>query len=221
MLVNEMFSSIEGEGIRQGYLCSFVRFYGCPLNCSYCDSRYACTGGDYREMNVQDIVSWLDEAGIRMVTLTGGEPMAQHDIGILVDELLGRQYKINIETSGHCDYTAVWDRDFRLKHFHDLFMTVDYKSPSSGMERMMCKNCFTGLMDWDVLKFVVGSVKDLDTMTDVIREYRPKCHIFASPVFGKISPAEIVDYLKSRRLESVRIQLQLHKYIWDPAVRGV
>ncbi len=221
MLVNEMFTSIEGEGIRQGYLCNFVRFYGCPLHCSYCDTRYSCEGGEYQSMNIADILSWLNNTGIRMVTLTGGEPLVQNSIRELVHELVTSEYTVNIETSGYCDYSAVWDHDYRMEQGKKLFLTVDYKSPSSGMESKMKINCFTHLENWDVLKFVVGSAEDLDTMSRVIRFYNPDCHIFVSPVFGRISPAEIVDYLKNSGMSQVRLQLQLHKYVWDPSVRGV
>ena len=221
MRVSEIFTSIEGEGIRQGFACTFVRLYGCPLRCSYCDTRYACEGGSFSLMSPGDIAARVKEAGAGMVTLTGGEPLAADGIGELVNRLLAEGFRLNIETSGHVDYTALFPDEFRRRHRDALLLTVDWKSPSSGMQKMMNRECFRHLQMQDVLKFVVSDESDLDDMRRMIGTFRPECHLFVGAVFGRIEPREIAEYLIRHNLGRVRLQLQMHKYIWDPAARGV
>lgn len=221
MLVNEIFSSIEGEGLRQGMLCSFVRFYGCKLHCSYCDTRYACENNSYINMTPLEILSKLDSFNVPHVTITGGEPLQQNEIDVFVNLLLSRGYKINIETNGNIDYTKFWSNSFRNNNRDQFFLTVDYKGPSSLMEKMMNEQCFLNLQSQDVLKFVVSDLTDLEKMREIIEKYDPLSNIFVSSVFTKIQPSVIVEYLQKYNLSKVRIQLQIHKYIWDPSLRGV
>jgi len=221
MLVNEIFSSIEGEGIRQGMLCSFVRFYGCKLHCSYCDTHYACEDNSYINMTPLEIISKLDSFNVPYVTITGGEPLQQNEIDVFVNLLLSRGYKINIETNGNIDYTQFWSNSFRNNNRDQFFLTVDYKGPSSLMEKMMNEQCFLNLQSQDVLKFVVSDLTDLEKMREIIEKYDPLSNIFVSSVFTKIQPSVIVEYLQKYNLSKVRIQLQIHKYIWDPSLRGV
>lgn len=221
MLVNEIFTSIEGEGIRQGFVCTFVRLYGCPLRCSYCDTRYACEGGCFSRMSVGDIIARVKQAGAGMVTLTGGEPLAAGGICDLVSGLLAEGLHVNIETSGHVDFTALFSDEYRARHRDSLLFTVDWKSPSSGMQKMMNEECFRHLQKQDVLKFVVSDEDDLDDMRRMIGTFRPECHLFVGAVFGRIEPRIIAEYLIRHRIGQVRLQLQMHKYVWDPAARGV
>ncbi len=221
MKVNEIFSSIEGEGIRQGFLCTFVRFYGCRLHCSYCDTRYACEGGEYEQMSVAQVIQRVESLGNRRLTLTGGEPLLQSQLSELVQQLLTKGFAVNIETSGSVDYSLLWD-DAQREHWGDrLILTVDSKSPSSGMKNLMKEQCLINLKPWDVLKFVVGTTEDLADMLQVLSTYHPKSHIFVGAVFDQISPMEIVEFLQKHHLQQVRLQLQIHKYIWDPDARGV
>lgn len=215
MIVNEIFCSIEGEGKRAGYPCVFVRFAGCNLKCSYCDTSYAQDANEGKEMSVKEIADKVQSFGFNKVTLTGGEPLLQEDIGELVTELISRGMQVNIETNGSI---AIDHMNFRS---NCLFYTVDYKCLSSGMSHMMNSEAFSKLHREDVLKFVVGSKEDMEEALRVINIYNPRCHIFFSPVFGKIEPVEIVDFIKSHYLKNVRVQLQLHKFIWDPQERGV
>ena len=208
MKVNEIFVSIEGEGKRAGELATFIRLTGCNLRCSYCDTAYAFEEGT--EMSVPDILKQVPE-GIPNVTLTGGEPLCQEP-----HELLGalRHHMVNIETNGSVDLAP-------YRKYSNVFFTVDYKCPTSGMESRMLEQNFLHLRPGDVLKFVVGSTGDLETAFDFCREYRPDCQIYISPVFGKIEPAEIVDFMKEKNTVHWRLQLQLHKFIWNPEQRGV
>lgn len=221
LLVNEIFQSIEGEGIRQGLPSTFVRFYGCNLHCSYCDTRYACEGNSFMKMSISDIVAEASKAKVKAVTLTGGEPLRQKYIPELVDALINIGHEINIETNGSVDYSEIFPADVRDKYGNRLFFTVDRKSPGSGMENMMNPKCFELLRPYDVLKFVVGDICDLEAAEAFIRKLGPICHIYLSPVFGKIQPAEIVNFMHKRDLSFVRIQVQLHRIIWDPSARGV
>ncbi len=206
LIVNEIFDSIDGEGKTAGQLATFIRLCGCNLRCSYCDTTYAFTEGS--EMTVADIVR---RVSYPHVTLTGGEPLCQ-DIGWLLQALQDRS--VNIETNGSMDITPY----FVYPH---VWFTVDYKSLSSQMaDHMLAKN-FSALRSQDVLKFVVGSEDDLQQAWEVCRTYRPPCPIYVGPVYGQIEAAQIVEFMKTHQLTSWKLQLQLHKYIWDPNQRGV
>lgn len=215
MRVVEIFSSIEGEGKRAGYPCVFVRFAGCNLRCSYCDTAYAQKPEMGEEMSIEDIVDKVDSFGYSRVTLTGGEPLLQEDIYNLIDKLVDLRKEVNVETNG----------SLGIVHYFEgaasPFYTVDYKCLSSGMSKNMNPEVFRSLGRYDVLKFVVGSEEDMQDALRVLNVYKPKCEVFFSPVFGKIEPKEIVEFIKSHYMDGVRIQLQLHKFIWDPNKRGV
>jgi len=214
MLVNEIFSSIEGEGIRTGYPATFIRLYGCNLNCSYCDTRYSCEGHDGTEMNVSEVIEKAKEAGVKKITLTGGEPLIHKNVEELVDELVNEGFEVNIETNGSVDIYPYTKKE-------NVIITMDYKLISSGMNDKMNERNFKYLRPQDVLKFVVGNKQDLDVMKEILEVHKPNCNIFVSPVFEQIEPVEIVDYIKENKLNDCRVQLQLHKIIWDPEERGV
>ena len=214
MLVNEIFSSIEGEGIRTGYPATFIRLYGCNLNCSYCDTRYSCEGHDGTEMNVSEVIEKAKEAGVKKITLTGGEPLIHKNVEELVDELVNEGFEVNIETNGSVDIYPYTKKE-------NVIITMDYKLISSGMNDKMNERNFKYLRPQDVLKFVVGNKQDLDVMKEILEVHKPNCNIFVSPVFEQIEPVEIVDYIKENKLNDCRVQLQLHKIIWEPEERGV
>ncbi len=226
--VSEIFSSIEGEGIRAGYIATFIRLIGCNLRCSYCDSMYAVEprGNDYRILTIDEIVRTCSAIGNTRVTLTGGEPLLNQEKSMkLIDALLIAGFDINIETNGAIDLQDYYNK---YDNGEDVLFTIDYKCKSSGQNKF---NIITNLTDvsWYsniVLKFVVGSKIDLQEMKDFLDKYDINLHnnsypIFVSPVFGKITPEEIVNYLKKNKIECVRLQLQMHKFIWEPMKRGV
>lgn len=212
--VSEIFSSIDGEGIRAGYPVTFIRLHGCPLSCSYCDSTYATEGDDYTLMSMEEIINVVYNKGLFRVTLTGGEPLNNEFAYDLVLELRNRGYEVNIETNGSFPID-------RFSHLNNTIITMDYKCYSSGMTDKMDVDNFMYLRRQDVLKFVVGDINDLNQMRDILNQYRIYCNVFVSPVFGKIDPKDIVTYLLDNNLENVRLQLQMHKIIWDPNMRGV
>lgn len=214
MKVVEIFKSIDGEGKRAGLPTTFIRLFGCNLNCSYCDTRYGCEGEGYSIMSIPQIVSAVERGGIHSVTITGGEPLVHPGINKLVDILLEKGYWVNIETNGS-QYIGKFPASSLL------FFTMDYKCPSSGMENHMDCHNFRLLFKNDVLKFVVGSQEDLNKALQVIEKYNPQAQIYFSPVFGEIEPKEIVDYLLKHKMYDCKVQIQLHKIIWNPNERGV
>lgn len=216
MLVNEIFRSIEGEGIRAGYPAIFIRLFGCNLGCSYCDTKYSCSGVDYVEKSVDDIVAECQKyPDITRITLTGGEPLIHKDIRLLVYELMAKGYEVNIETNGSIDIEP-------FVNMEKVIITMDWKSPSSGMNELMNKRNLSLLRPQDVLKFVVGTTADLFNMATVLEKSEIKAQPFISPIFGKIAPSSIVAFMLTvPALKNCRLQIQLHKVVWDPNTRGV
>ena len=216
--IAEKFVSINGEGKRAGELAVFIRFRGCNLKCTYCDTVWANTGDCTAEMlSTEDIVSYVDETGVNNVTLTGGEPVLQEDIDVLVESLMKSGHNVEIETNGSISIKNLSEKTYRPD------FTIDYKLPSSEMESFMDTGNYEYLKENDVIKFVAGSISDLEKTTEIIEKFSltEKCHVYVSPVFSKINPAEIVEYMKLKNLNKVRLQLQLHKFIWNPDERGV
>ena len=210
MLVNEIFYSIEGEGIRAGMPCVFVRLFGCNLNCSYCDTRYSCEGTDYTVMSVQEVVDAVENFHCPNVTITGGEPLIHSGINTLLTTLVNDGYKVNVETNGSV-----------VPEIDGPIYTVDFKTKCSGMSDKMNVKAFTVLDRSDVVKFVVASIEDLEQALSFVEGNNIVANIFVSPVFGKIELSEIAEFLKKHRLYNWRMQIQLHKYIWEPTKRGV
>ena len=216
--VAEKFVSINGESIRAGEPAVFIRFRGCNLGCSYCDTEWANKDScPAKEMSTEEIVKYADDAGIVNVTLTGGEPLLQGGLYELTDALADAGHRVEIETNGSISIIELACRDKRP------VFTLDYKLPSSDMEGMMLMDNYRFLAAEDAVKFVAGSRADLERAAEIIGEYRltEKCRVFISPVFGKIEPAEIVRYILDKRMNGVRVQLQMHKFIWEPDMRGV
>lgn len=214
--VVEIFDSIDGEGKRTGELTTFIRLAGCNLRCSYCDTPYGLefTQGD--KMTTTEIINACKEFGNKNITLTGGEPLARVFIGDLITELALNDFEVNIETNGSVPL-------YKAPKLKNVFYTMDYKCPSSSVEDKMDLENLKFLDEDDVLKFVVGSAEDLDKTWTILDEYKPKAQVYISPVFGKIEPVEIVNYMKHHKksFANARVQVQLHKIIWNPDERGV
>ena len=233
MLINEIFSSIDGEGIRTGYLTTFIRTFGCNLACSYCDTQYACIeseeeGEQFVNMTVEQIVDRCFELKNGRITLTGGEPLIQKDAPELVAALLENGFEVNIETNGAVDLKTFEDKMVDIlsddELTNNLIYTLDYKCPSSGQEDQMIMENIPFLVKGDVLKFVVGTEEDLTRMKEVVDEYVPNPHTwetFVSPVWGQMEGSRIVEFMLENDMQNVRAQVQLHKIFWDPMTRGV
>lgn len=232
MRIVELFKSIEGEGIRTGKIATFIRSFGCNCVCTYCDSHYAIDGKyskDYPDMSVQEIVDKCKEFGTPYVTFTGGEPLIQPQALELIQSLLDEGFEVNVETNGSVDIKPFKQKlltsNSSYKH-EKLIFTVDYKSISSGCNDKMCMINFTqNLNDWDVVKFVVGTQEDLEDMKNCVETiryaYADGPHIFVSPIFGMIDPKDIVAFIEDNDMFDVRMQLQMHKFIWNPDMKGV
>jgi 7-carboxy-7-deazaguanine synthase len=216
MVVNEIFASIDGEGLRTGELATFIRLAGCNLRCSYCDTEYALEKDSGTEMTIDEILKKVKYYNNKNITITGGEPLIHKDIDVLIDRLLKEEYKINIETNGSVDIT---------KYLNKCLITMDYKAPSSLMEKKMLTQNLEKLTKNDVLKFVVAE-DDLPVIKKILQNYKIKSYIYISPVFNKIELEHIVEYMKQMNNEGIntskmRMQVQLHKIIWNPDARGV
>lgn len=216
--VAEIFTSINGEGMYAGRLAVFVRFCGCNLRCSYCDTMWANEECEYRLMSEEDIVDEVIRSGVKNVTLTGGEPLLQKDVDIVINKLLAeKDLTVEIETNGSVDISRFIDGEKRP------VFTLDYKLEGSGMEQYMNTDNYRYLCDRDTVKFVVSNEKDLYKTYDICKKYSlgEKCNIIISPVFGRINPYDIVQFMKDRLFNEARLGLQIHKIIWDPDKRGV
>lgn len=214
--VTEIFDSIDGEGKRTGLMATFVRFAGCNLRCSYCDTAYSLREEDAEEwLTEEELLRCIRAYPWKRVTLTGGEPLLQ-PLASLCGTLGREGFECNIETNG-----AVPMMETRPE---GLFYTMDWKCPDSGMEGRMCADNFPRLESQDVVKFVVGSGRDLCAMERVVRRWFMKPgapRLYVSPVFGRIEPRRLVEFVRDHALAEVTVQVQLHKVIWPPDMRGV
>ena len=223
--VAEKFVSINGESRRAGELAVFIRFTGCNLNCTYCDTAWAIPAdAPHEEMSQQELIEYIKETGIDNVTLTGGEPLLQPEIENLVIDIISLNKRVEIETNGAVSIRSMKEMADKLNLRDELSITLDYKCPGSGMEDFMLMENYDDLREFDTVKFVVSDRADLDKAREVIGEYNlidRKIAAYLSPVFGSIEPREIVEYMMEHKMNGVTHQLQQHKFIWDPDKRGV
>jgi 7-carboxy-7-deazaguanine synthase len=212
LTVNEIYPSVQGESTWAGLPCTFVRLTFCDLRCSYCDTAYAFYRGE--KMSMAEIFERVKELGINLVEITGGEPLLQKAVLPLMTELCDRSYRVLLETSGAHDISRVDSRVHRI---------MDLKTPGSGESHRNRWENLSHLTQRDEVKFVIGSREDYLWSADLVRAnaLNARCHcVLFSPVFGRIEPRQIVEWLLADRLP-VRFQLQLHKFIWAPDAKGV
>lgn len=217
--VVEKFISINGEAKRAGELACFIRFAGCNLNCSYCDTKWANEkNAPYEIMSEEEIYNYIKQSKVNNVTLTGGEPLLQENIDRLI-RLLSKDKALNIEieTNG-----AVNVEKFS-QIGENVSLTLDYKLPGSGMEKFMILDNYKFLTGKDTVKFVVSNKEDLDVTKKIINDYDllNKVTVYISSAFGEIKPADIVEYMIENNMNQAKLQLQMHKYIWEPDRKGV
>jgi 7-carboxy-7-deazaguanine synthase len=230
MVITEIFKSIQGEGTRAGLPCIFVRLTGCNLRCTWCDTAYAFHGG--KKMSVREVLARVDElagrvempgtpAAVPLVELTGGEPLLQEEIYALSEELLAAGYSVMIETSGE---------RFVGELPREVIKIVDVKCPDSGEPDTFEMRNLEALSENDEVKFVLSTRRDYEFARDFTAEHglaRRVKQVLFSPVFedpqGKwpgLEPRLLVEWILADGLP-VRLGLQLHKFIWDPATKGV
>ena len=243
MVITEIFKSIQGEGTRAGLPCIFVRLTGCNLRCTWCDTAYAFHGG--KKMTVEEVVARVDEAADRtpqtgsktetpasesgryksspvpLVELTGGEPLLQEEIYSLAEKLLAAGYTVMIETSGE---------RFAGKLPKEVIKIMDVKCPDSGEPDTFEMRNLEELTQDDEVKFVLATRRDYEFAREFTREHKLAGRVrevLFSPVFedpeGKwpgLEPRQLAEWILADGLP-VRLGLQLHKFIWDPATKGV
>jgi 7-carboxy-7-deazaguanine synthase len=230
MVITEIFKSIQGEGTRAGLPCIFVRLTGCNLRCSWCDTAYAFHGG--KKMSVEEVLARVDEltgrlempgpqASVPLVELTGGEPLLQEEIYPLAEKLLAAKYTVMIETSGE---------RFIGRLPREVIKIVDVKCPDSGEPDTFEMRNLEALSENDEVKFVLSTRRDYEFARDFTSQHglaRRVKEVLFSPVFedpqGKwpgLEPRVLVEWILGDGLP-VRLGLQLHKFIWEPATKGV
>ena len=205
--VSEIFFSLQGETSRIGLPTVFIRLTGCPLRCTYCDTSYAFTGG--RDMSVAEILLQVAEYAPRYVTVTGGEPLAQRDCMALLGALCDAGYEVSLETGGALDIGEVDARVSRV---------LDIKTPASGEEEKNRWENLPLLTPHDEIKFVLCDESDYLWARQVLQRYylAEKCAVLFSPAHGSLNPTELAEWILRDRLP-VRMQLQLHKLLWNNA----
>lgn len=209
--VNEIFKSIQGESSYVGLPCAFLRLTGCHLRCSWCDTEYSFYEGV--QMTVDEVVRRVEALGLKLFELTGGEPLLQKDAFILTARLLDLQYTVLVETSGAVYLESLDPRAVKI---------MDIKCPGSGMSSTMIWENLRFMRPRDEIKFVIRDRTDFDWACGVMHErgMAGLSEILFSPVFNELSPQELAGWILEKNLP-VRLQLQIHKYIWSPEARGV
>jgi 7-carboxy-7-deazaguanine synthase len=211
LTVNEIFFSIQGEGTRMGRPCAFVRLTGCPLRCVWCDTAYAFQEG--RRRSEEDVLAELEAMPCRLVTLTGGEPLSQVEAFPFVTRLVDAGWEVLVETSGHVLLDRLDPRAVAI---------MDVKTPGSGEEHRMEWRNLDLLRPKDEVKFVIAHRPDYEWSRDLVRAKRilDRCPVLFSPVHGALDPGLLGRWILDDGL-SVRLQVQLHKYLWPGVERGV
>ncbi|MCZ6752124.1 MAG: radical SAM protein [Acidobacteria bacterium] len=219
MQVTEIFRSIQGESTFAGLPCIFIRLTGCNLRCVWCDTAYAFYGG--KKMSAQEILAAVGEMSnrsegkpVKLVEVTGGEPLLQKEIYPLIDRLLAGGYQVLIETSGERPIRDLPSPVVRV---------VDVKCPGSGEGGSFLLENLEHLASHDQLKFVLADRRDYEWAREFLQEHRLQDKVetvIFSPVFGKMEPRPLAEWILADGLP-VRVGLQLHKFIWDPEATGV
>jgi 7-carboxy-7-deazaguanine synthase len=211
--VTEIFHSIQGESTHAGRPCTFVRLTGCPMRCKWCDSEYTFTGGDH--FTIEEIMQKVRDFGCRLVEVTGGEPLAQREVFELIRQLCDEGHEVLIETGGYVSTTEVDER---------AQVILDIKCPASGeADRNDWSNLGRLRADRDEVKFVIADASDWEFAKKTIAQYELESRakaILISPAWGLVNLQDMAKWITESGL-NVRMQLQLHKYIWGPDVHGV
>ena len=210
--INEIFYSIQGESTKAGLPCVFVRLTYCNIRCVYCDTEYAFYEGVDR--TIDDIVSEVRSFDCKLVEITGGEPLVQENVHILMTKFCDLGYDVLIETGGSLPIENI---DKRVK------VIMDLKTPYSKMEKKNRYENIRHLKPNDEVKFVIGSREDYDWAKELLKKYdllNKVEQVLLSPVFDKVENLELAEWILKDKL-NVRFQLQMHKYIWHPETRGV
>ncbi len=209
MNLTEIFSSIQGESTHAGRPCTFVRTTGCDQRCSWCDTAYAFEGGE--SLSVAEVLARVNQLGLNLVEVTGGEPLLQDDMPQLLTTLCNQGYEVLLETGGSLSIEGVDPR---------VTCILDLKAPASGMSDRILWDNLAHLKGRDEVKFVLADRGDYDWACRVIDTHELAPRALLSPVFELLDPALLAEWMVADR-RSLRMQMQLHKLIWSPERRGV
>ena len=209
--INEIYYSVQGESTHAGRPCIFIRLTYCNLRCTYCDTEYAFYEG--KDMEISEIMHEIQQWDCNLVEVTGGEPLFQEECIDLLNDLVNSKYEVMLETGGSLSISEVPNEVIKI---------VDFKCPSSGMEKKNLWSIVDDLQPHDEVKIVIGNREDFDWAKNRIEEYSLDkiCTLLFSPTFGEIDPQQIVEWILAENLP-VRIQMQMHKMIWSPEKKGV
>lgn len=209
--INEIYLSLQGESTYAGLPCVFVRLTGCSLRCSWCDTAYAFYDG--KDEGLEGVLARVDSYGVKLVEITGGEPLEQEGVYPLMESLLGKGYKVLLETSGAVDLERVP---------REVVKIMDIKCPGSGEEgRNLWGNLEKLAPRQDEVKFVIKDRNDYDYAKDIIVRHRlaGKFTLLFSASHEELKAADLAEWITADRLP-VRMQLQMHKYIWPDETKG-
>jgi 7-carboxy-7-deazaguanine synthase len=212
LTINEIFYSIQGESTYAGRPCVFVRLTACDLRCSWCDTAYAFHEG--RRQSIDEVLAEVDRLDCPLVEVTGGEPLLQEDVYPLMQSLLERGRTVLLETGGHRSTERVPEA---------VVTVLDVKCPGSGEAHRNDWRNLERLRPHDEVKFVIRARTDYEYARDVITRHRLGARAAAvhlSPVHGVMDLRQLAEWTRADRVPA-RVQVQLHKYIWDPLTRGV
>lgn len=209
--ITEIYKSIQGESSFAGLPCVFIRLTGCPLRCRWCDTAYGFQGGD--ELTIDQILAEVRALGVSLVELTGGEPLSQHGTNDLARRLCDEGFTVLIETSGSEAIEALPN---------EVHIIMDLKCPGSGMVERNRMDNLKYLKSTDEIKFVIADLTDFEWATQMIKEHEldNKFRCLLSPAFGLIKPDQLVNWMLEAKV-TARLNLQIHKYIWNPRKKGV
>jgi len=211
--ITEIYASIQGESLYSGHPCTFIRTTGCPLRCRWCDTTYSFKDG--QSMTIDQIVEEVAKHNIDIVELTGGEPLAEKNTLPLMNRLLEKGYHVLIETSGHLPIKEIDKR---------VHIIMDVKCPGSNMVHKNALDNLNHLKPSDEVKFVLSSKDDFEWARNFIESNNltRKAQLSLSPAWGLVKPHKLVEWMLDSQPEmKVRLNLQIHKYIWSPKLKGV
>jgi 7-carboxy-7-deazaguanine synthase len=211
MKICEIYPAIQGESTHAGLVCTIVRLTGCNLRCSYCDTTYAYEEG--YELSEAEVINEINLIGINLVEITGGEPLLQKEVYGLIERLINDGYRVLVETNGSIDIRELDRR---------AIIILDIKTPGSGMSDKMNFSNLYYLRKEDEVKFVLTDRNDYEWSKAIVEKYKliDKCHVLFSPAYGILHPQALAKWLIEDKL-GVRLNLQLHKYIYGSEQRGV
>ncbi len=207
---SEMYPAIQGESSHAGEPCVILRLTGCNLNCTFCDTPYAREVKE--ELTIPQVLDFCLKTGLHTVLITGGEPLLQPEVYGLMQRLLAEGFSVLLETNGSLPINGVPEQ---------VIIILDVKCPGSGMEQFMCWENLKHLRPHDEVKFVITDRLDFERALDIVRQYNltEKVMVLFSPEFSQMKPDILADWILKAHLP-IRLNLQIHKYIWGASARG-